>query len=275
MKIQFLGTAAAEGIPGMFCNCEICRYSKKAGGKNIRSRSQAIIDDEILIDFCPDTFWHINQFDIDTSKIRACFITHGHLDHLNARELILRKPGYAHLEKPEKMLICGSGRSLAEVFKAASEEKMFETFDIKILSAFQEVSAGDYTVTALPAVHTPELEPFIYLIEKDGKAFIYGTDTGIFSNETITFLEEKKVRLDAVAMDCTMIFVDTHYPYHMTFAQNVLLKQLLTEKGICDENTRLFCHHFSHNGKASYDQLLPEAQKHGFDVSYDGMIINI
>ena len=274
MKIQFLGTAAAEGIPAMFCDCEICRYSKKAGGKNIRSRSQAIIDDEILIDFCPDTFWHINQFDIDTSKISACFITHAHLDHLNARELILRKPGYAHLDNPEKMLIGGSGKSLVEVFKAASEEKLFETFDIKILSSFQSVLIGNYTITALPAVHSPELEPFIYLIEKDSKTFLYGTDTGVFSNETISFLEEKKIKLNAVAMDCTMLF-GNFYKYHMTFDENIKLKETLINKGICSQNTRFISHHFSHNGKASYDYFVPLAKKQGFDVSYDGMIINI
>lgn len=43
MKITYLGTAAAEGFPAMFCNCEYCREAKKLGGKNIRTRSQAII----------------------------------------------------------------------------------------------------------------------------------------------------------------------------------------------------------------------------------------
>lgn len=39
MKLQYLGTAAAEGFPGMFCNCTACERARKAGGKNIRTRS--------------------------------------------------------------------------------------------------------------------------------------------------------------------------------------------------------------------------------------------
>lgn len=45
MKIKYLGTAAAEGVPAIFCRCEVCRKSKAAGGRNIRTRSQSIIDD--------------------------------------------------------------------------------------------------------------------------------------------------------------------------------------------------------------------------------------
>ena len=52
MKIQFLGTAAAEGFPAIFCNCEYCNKARELKGKNIRTRSQAIIDDKILLDFC-------------------------------------------------------------------------------------------------------------------------------------------------------------------------------------------------------------------------------
>ena len=53
MKIKYLGTAAAEGVPAIFCRCEVCRKSKEAGGRNIRTRSQSIIDDRLLLDFCP------------------------------------------------------------------------------------------------------------------------------------------------------------------------------------------------------------------------------
>ena len=48
MKLQYLGTAAAEGIPAVFCECENCIKSKENGGRNIRTRSQALIDDCIF-----------------------------------------------------------------------------------------------------------------------------------------------------------------------------------------------------------------------------------
>ena len=33
MKVTYLGTAAAERVPAIFCNCRICRHAmeKKAG----------------------------------------------------------------------------------------------------------------------------------------------------------------------------------------------------------------------------------------------------
>lgn len=59
MQLQYLGTAAAEGFPGMFCSCAACERARKAGGKNIRTRSQAVIDDSLLIDFPADTYHHV------------------------------------------------------------------------------------------------------------------------------------------------------------------------------------------------------------------------
>lgn len=47
MKIKYLGTGAAEGIPALFCRCAICNEARKRGGRELRTRSQAIIDDKI------------------------------------------------------------------------------------------------------------------------------------------------------------------------------------------------------------------------------------
>ncbi len=49
MKIKYLGTAAAEGIPAIFCECKICKKARELGGKNIRTRSQALINDDLFI----------------------------------------------------------------------------------------------------------------------------------------------------------------------------------------------------------------------------------
>ena len=69
MKIKYLGTGAAEGIPAVFCHCGICEYARKQKGKEIRTRSQAIIDDLILIDFGPDTFAHTLRYDIELANL--------------------------------------------------------------------------------------------------------------------------------------------------------------------------------------------------------------
>ena len=38
MKLVFLGTAAAEAIPALWCGCNICREARRRGGKDIRRR---------------------------------------------------------------------------------------------------------------------------------------------------------------------------------------------------------------------------------------------
>lgn len=50
MKLTYFGTAAAEGWPGIFCHCVYCERAKQLGGKNIRTRSQALLDDTLLFD---------------------------------------------------------------------------------------------------------------------------------------------------------------------------------------------------------------------------------
>ena len=75
MKLKYLGTAAAEGVPALFCDCDTCRRSKLLGGKNIRSRSQAVINDDLLIDLPCDHFMHLIQNQIDFRNIKYCLIT--------------------------------------------------------------------------------------------------------------------------------------------------------------------------------------------------------
>ena len=67
MKIKLLGTAACEGIPAMYCNCGVCMNSRKLGGKNLRARTQTLINDDLLIDFNNDTYLNGQRFGIDLS----------------------------------------------------------------------------------------------------------------------------------------------------------------------------------------------------------------
>ena len=42
MKIQFLGTGAAEGVPAMFCACPVCKKIRSMGKQEVRTRSQTV-----------------------------------------------------------------------------------------------------------------------------------------------------------------------------------------------------------------------------------------
>src|SRR5437773_2231152 len=87
MEIKLLGTGSAEGWPGLFCSCDICVRSRVAGGKNLRTRTSALIDGVAKIDLPPDTLQHIHTQGLDLTKLEFLAFTHAHDDHLAAAEL--------------------------------------------------------------------------------------------------------------------------------------------------------------------------------------------
>ena len=76
MKITYYGTAAGEAWPGVFCQCHVCQEARRLGGKNIRTRSQALIDGALLLDLPPDNYLHSLCCGLDLSKVRTLLITH-------------------------------------------------------------------------------------------------------------------------------------------------------------------------------------------------------
>lgn len=273
MKIQYLGTAAAEGIPAVFCDCEVCKKSRENGGKNIRTRSQAIIDDKILIDFPADTYYHSLINGIELSKISTCIITHDHLDHLHPDDIWTRSKGIAHTNEPA-LVMYGTYPSYIKIMNAILNFRMDEQNVVipKRVEPFISFEAQGYKITPLAADHDFKCEPVFYMIEKDGKAILYAHDTGVFPDETWEYLKDHPVRFDLVSLDCTEPMKET-YRSHMGLGAVKCVRERLTDLGLTDRDTKFVLNHFSHNGEATYDQLVPIAEKDGFLVSYDGMCV--
>ena len=76
MKIKFLGTAAAEGVPAFFCTCDTCKKAREIGGKEIRTRSQSLLDGDLMLDFPADTYFHSMTQGINLTDIHNYIITH-------------------------------------------------------------------------------------------------------------------------------------------------------------------------------------------------------
>ena len=69
MKIKILGSGGGESFPASFCCCAHCEEARKAGGKSLRSLSQTLIDDDLLIDFPSDTDAHCREYNINLGRI--------------------------------------------------------------------------------------------------------------------------------------------------------------------------------------------------------------
>ena len=59
----------------------------------------------------------------------------------------------------------------------------------------------------------------------------------------------------------------------MGMPDNAKVKERLLLQGTIDESTVCFVTHFSHNILQTQEDLEKEAQKYGFEVAYDGMIL--
>ncbi len=281
MKIKYLGTAAAEGTPALFCSCEICEKARRLGGKNIRTRSQTLINDDLLIDFPADTYMHVLDYGLDLRKIKTLLITHGHDDHFYPFDLVYRcSPVYAVFpdngfsKKPlELYLTRNSGKIMRPYFKKEKVKRDKNAININYIKKFKSFVSNGYTVTPLRASHAKFLDPVIYIIQKDNKAVLYAHDSGYFPEDSWNYIRQSKIVFDFVSLDCTSTLKDEAYEYHMGLKACCDVKSRLIKEGGANKNTIFFVNHFSHNGKTVYDDLKPLAEQYGFNVSYDGLEI--
>ena len=274
MKIKYLGTAAYEGIPALFCECETCKKSLKLGGKNLRTRSQALINDDLLIDFNCDTLSHYYTYKMDWNKIRNCLITHSHDDHLYISDIMqLRGHDFSHPNDDYSITFHAGLRSFkmlgdAFVLKGVNSNVLKNHF----LEPFKEYQIASYKVIPLPANHDFTSSPYIYYIEKDDKKMVYGHDSGFFFEDVIDKLRTLKP-LNFISLDCTGALLKGWRDNHMSLDVNIELINRLKEEGIIDDKTIIVSNHFSHNGKATYEGLAKAAKPFNIIISYDGMEI--
>ncbi len=278
MKIRYLGTAAAEGCPALFCRCGLCRTAREHGGKDVRTRSQVLIDDSLLVDFPPDTYHHfLNTPEFDLPGIRHILITHSHADHFYPLDAALRCNDFAQ-DVDGIMTLYGNDSVQATWERTITGEyAVFKDLPNRVtyqpLLPFIPVQAGDHLVTALPADHKRDENCYIYIIERKGKRLLYANDTGTnFKPEVWDYL--KNLHFDGVSMDCTAM--DRRVGrYHMGLPDNAELKAKLFEIGSADESTLFIVTHFSHFGGLTHEELARRARSLGFETAYDGLALLI
>lgn len=274
MKLTYLGTAAAEGAPALFCNCAHCREARRLGGKNLRTRSQSMLNDDLLIDLPPDTYHHFLQFGIEGDRIPYLLITHPHSDHFYAHELLFRRGAYAHELRAPDLFVCGSAASRDKLVSEYGKGRLPSGINFTVLQPFESTEMGRYRITALPARHLPE-QPgaaFNYIIEGEGKCLYYAHDTGYPFDEVLDFIRERKFCFDLVSMDCTCGDIPTpNEAKHMGIENNRHLAEHLGEIGAITPKTVCVINHFSHNCNPLQQRLEHLVAPMGWKVSFDGL----
>jgi phosphoribosyl 1,2-cyclic phosphate phosphodiesterase len=275
MKISLLGTAAAEGYPGLFCECEHCRAARAAGGKNLRLRSSALINDDLLIDPGPDLLASAHRHRLSLSGLRVVLVTHFHDDHWLTSNFLYRDIRFRGQPLPP-LPIFGGPRlekeiaALCQAHEIAQEDLAVELCP---LQPSDEFVAGDYKVKALPAAHSPATEPFIYTITQGASRLIYATDTGPLSEATWAGLAgfgANLLLLEYTLGDQPSDQTATHMNREDFFATVAQMKKV----GALARDGKIVAFHFSHHRMPLHEELAAALAAQGVIAAYDGMEID-
>ncbi len=274
MKVKYLGTAAAEGWPAVFCHCKDCEEARRRGGKNIRTRAQVLINEDLLMDLGPDTYLHSLAHGVDLAKVRTVLLTHSHTDHFYPSELIMHGGPYALGMEKYPMTLYGNETCRQFIERSVKYENGGAPLDgsVKFLLAEpgESFQAEGYEILPLSARHDVSEQCMIYSVKEaaSGKSLLYANDTGLFPEETWERL--KDMHFDLVSMDCTM-GIRGGYDGHMSFADNLEVKRRLLAMGCADKDTIFISTHFSHTCCMPHEEFTEMAAEHGIQIAWDGM----
>lgn len=285
MKLRFLGTSAATGFPNAHCRCQNCVAARKQGGKSIRRMSSVMIDDDLLIDLGPDVDSACRDFGLDLAELEWVLQTHPHADHLSPLHAVGRAAswGAQHARQLEWL---GSqntvdqianmlGKSRPKVDLTINRPDSRSKLKLTSISPWQEFTRGPYRVQTMAANHDPAVEPMLFAIEKDGRRLFYGSDTTTLPDDTWPRMAELGWTLDVVVFDHNDGFTRDVSLTHMGSVGVLREYGLMKSLGIVTDSTRLFGTHISHHSNSTHDVEQAKAQQLGYDIAYDGLIVEI
>lgn len=171
MKIKFLGTGGAYGVPVWNCNCKTCTSKNP---KNVRFRPSILIeidDKNIVIDFGQD-FWQ-QLVKNKVKKLDYALLTHAHGDHRNGMEQ-LKFQNNIQIMIPEKVLTELTAKT--DSLKGIANRNL--TIKVENFTPFY---VGDFRVDCVELEHKKKYDEkgmsvYGYVFKSDNFSFAYLTD---------------------------------------------------------------------------------------------------
>lgn len=254
MRIKFLGSGSAEGIPAINCHCAHCSRARAERGRLMRGRNAILFSlpgYRLLIDTPPDIRWLLTQHNV--RRIDGIFLTHQHHDHSGGIEEFLYWRAaldlFAEAKMHESLRREAWGDKLPEVaFHCAIHPGMAVRFDGFFFTPF--------------AVSHP-VPCYGLTIHDQGRKIVYTSDSSSrFSNYALSLLH----KADLLVVN-TPRFSPPHED-HITCVEAVELKEQVGAE-------RLVMTHFNHHNLPA-DELGDWASGlSGVTVAYDGLEIEI
>jgi len=269
-----------------FCNCAVCVAARELGGKDFRKRSSILVNDDLIIDLGQDFMSASFMHGVDTSKVRYWLQTHSHSDHFSAAHLITRMVEYAAAGvKPLSLYAsprCIQGMSE----KLGREERGASLLDAQWVSRLglsvtgvehgREFACGDYAVTALNSAHDVGDGSLLYLVSDGPCKLFYGLDADepTLKAETLDYFSDNSICLDVVVLDHTY-GRGAGAGDHLNADQFIEIAGEMGKRGIVNKNTKIFASHISHEGTLPHGEFALFANRHGYDVAFDGLTVEV
>lgn len=267
MRLLFLGTAAAEAYPAVFCGCENCERARQIGGHSVRCRSSLLIDDDLLIDLGPDVIHAALTYGLRLHHLRTVLITHAHADHFDLDVLRWRHPDFRVGDLP-LLTIYGPAEVAREIEAFARFEELVVT--PAAVGPGERFSAGDAEVWTFPARHGTEA-PMVYAVARGGRKILYACDTGEPLDEVWEALAEHE--FDAIIMEETM--GSERSPGHTNLEEIAAHRARAEKEGLLKPGGRFIATHFSHRNNPAHDELGELLRERGVEAAYDGMEVKL
>jgi phosphoribosyl 1,2-cyclic phosphate phosphodiesterase len=292
-KLLVLVSAAAEGVPALFCDCRVCREAAANGGPDVRARACYNFGGDVQIDFGPDALqaWQAHR-DV-LRKMRHVLVTHAHEDHLQPSDLLYHSRGFAgvpaldavltiHGTAPTRRRIerefwLGNGESLESKFAkcdlAFHEFRQFDAFELADCGAVVRTFAAD---------HWDELEPCVFLVTLRGRTAFVCNDTGWLPDASWNALAKLKgeVAIDVAVLDDTGMLKgapegpegsEAWHRGHMSAPTILRAFDKLDALGLLAPGCVRAVNHFSHNGGSTHGELRAFWEPRGISVGFDGL----
>lgn len=287
MQITFLGTGAATAVPLPFCSCPTCRAARVQGGKDLRTRSALLINDDLLIDCGADAVSSAHRLGKDLTRVRTLLVTHAHGDHFDPGHLVTRMPEYGCADTPP-LLIAASGASLTRLGKwlegeesgtdlttpSGREKLNLTVHEVQVGTPF---SAGKYTIIGIYSHHAPDCDSRMYLISDGQTAIFYGVDSPAFGEDVWQALEHCRTQFACVILDHTYgLMPETGYPTDHMNARDVAEAAVrLRAQGLLMPRGHVFATHLSHENMLPHEEMSAFARAHGYEIAFDGLTLTL
>jgi phosphoribosyl 1,2-cyclic phosphate phosphodiesterase len=284
MIFTFLGTSAANAFPEAFCRCHNCEQARKLGGASLRKRSAALVNDDLLIDLGPDIMTASQAHGCSLTKVSCCLQTHPHADHLDLSHLQSRSlesgtigtPCLHFYASPETVQRAAQTfeRDLEGYGLLSPEAEKRLNLRVHSIKALKPFTFGRYRVTAFPANHAPAMGAMLYAVEADGQTVFYGADTASLPEPTWQAFHKHQMRFDLVILDHTY-GPNQEGSDHLSAHQVIDHVARMRGEGLMTHDARAFATHIAHEGNPTHQELASFARQHGYEVAYDGLLLEI